>query len=154
MTAIYLNLRNRRRVELLERLSDFFDAFACFSELSPKDAVHTAGRLAKTERFAVLGFLAPFSANGENADVKEVWCAETGAFGGSAVLTPEQRERLASFSEHFGMTSLSLFVGACRKYEAYFAEERRKEKQRLEKKGTLTISAGLLAAALILIVCW
>lgn len=149
-----MNIRRRRRADLLAKLSDFFGAFASFSELTPKDAAKTVRRLAQTRNFGSLGFLMPFSMRCADANVKEVWREETASFSGSALLTGEQRELLASFAEHFGLISLSLFTQACRKYEALFAEQCRREKQHMEKTGALTLSAGVLAAALILIVCW
>lgn len=154
LTAFYVNLRRRRRADLLEKLSDFFGAFACFSELTPEDAAKTVRRLAQNRDFGALSFLMPFSVRCIDANVKAVWREETANFRGSALLTQEQREKLSSFADHFGMTTLSFFTDACRKYETMFAEDSRREKQRLEKKGTVTISAGVLAAVLILIVCW
>ncbi len=138
----------------MAKLSDFFGAFASFSELTPKDAAKTVRHLAQTRNFGSLGFLMPFSMRCADANVKEVWREETASFSGSALLTGAQRELLASFADHFGLTSLSLFTDACRKYESLFAEQARQEKQHMEKTGALTFSAGLLAAALILIVCW
>ena len=149
-----MNLRRRRRAALLGRLSEFFGAFASFAELSPKDAAKTVRRLAQTRDFGSLGFLMPFSLRSVDANVKEVWREETASFSGSALLTGEQRELLSSFADHFGLTSLSLFTEACRRYEALFADQCRRERQRMEKTDTLTFSAGLLGAALILIVCW
>ena len=154
LTAFYINVRRQRRINLLEKLSEFFGAFACFSELTPEDAAKTVCRLAQTRDFGALGFLMPFSTRCVDANVKAVWREETAAFRGSVLLSPDQRERLSSFADHFGMTSLTAFSDACRKYEALFAEDCRREKQRMEKKSTVTIGAGLLAAALILIVCW
>ena len=139
---------------MLGMLSDFFGAFACFSELTPEDAAKTVRRLAQSRSFGALGFLMPFSTRCVDANVKEVWREETAAFRGGAMLTQEQRDKLASFADHFGMTSLTLFTDACRKYEAMFAEDCRRERQRMEKKAAVTFSAGLLAAVLILIVCW
>ncbi len=138
----------------MARLSDFFGAFASFSELTPRDAAKTVRRLAQTRGFGSLGFLMPFSSRCADDNVREVWREETASFSGSALLTGEQRELLGSFADHFGMTSLTQFTSACRKYEALFAEQCRREKQQMEKTGALTLSAGILAAALILIVCW
>ena len=154
MTVFYLNRRRRRRADLLGKLSEFFGAFACFSELTPEDAAKTVKHLAQTRNFDALSFLMPFSNRCTDADVREVWREETGSFQGSSLLSPEQRVLLASFSDHFGMTSLALFTEACRKYEDLFAEERKKERQRMEKNSSVVTGVGLLAAALILIVCW
>ena len=139
---------------LLRRLSEFFAAFASFSELAPRDAARTVRRLAESESFGSLGFLMPFSRRCADANVRQVWREETASFAGGAVLTEEQRRLLADFAEQFGLTSLERFTAACRNYEALFASEAEKEKQSLEKTETLTAGAGVLGAALILIVCW
>ena len=154
MTAFYVNTRKRRRADLLQKLSDFFAAFASFSELSPRDAAKTVRLLAQTRDFGALGFLMPFSLRCKDANVKDVWREEVALFDGASLLTGEERALLAGFADRFGMTSLSAFTEACRKYAALFEGYAEREKQKLEKTGALTVGAGVLAAALIAVVCW
>ena len=139
---------------MLRRLSEFFGAFASVSELFPRDAAATVKRLAETEAFGSLGFLTPFAERCADADVRQVWREETASFPGGAVLSGEQRARLVAFSEQFGLTPLERFTDGCRKYETMFAGYAASEGLRLEKTGAVTFGAGLLAAALIVIVCW
>ena len=154
MTAFYVNARKRRRADLLQKLSEFFAAFAAFSELSPRDAAGTVRRLAQTRDFGALGFLMPFSLRCLDANVKEVWREEAALFDGASLLTGEEAALLAAFADRFGMTSLAAFTEACRKYAALFGEYARREKQDLEKTAALTAGAGVLAAAMIAVVCW
>ena len=96
----------------------------------------------------------PFSLRCRDANVKEVWREEVAQFDGASLLTDEEKALLTGFADHFGMTSLSAFTEACRKYAVLFEEYAGREKQKLEKTGALTVGAGVLAAALITVVCW
>ena len=139
---------------LLGRLADFFAAFGAFSELSPRDAAATARRLAAVGGFGELPFLRPFADRSTDADVRRVWREETASFRGASLLTAEERELLSGFADRFGMTSLADFTEACRRYAARFEAFLEKDRREREKTGSLTLGAGVLAAALILIVCW
>ena len=113
-----------------------------------------ARRLATAGGFGQLAFLLPFADRCTDANVRQVWREETASFRGASLLTAEERELLSGFAERFGMTSLADFTEACRKYAALFEKLREKDRREREKTGPLTIGAGALAAALILIVCW
>ena len=139
---------------MLQKLSEFFAAFASFAELSPRDAARTVRRLAQTRDFGALGFLMPFSLRCLDANVKEVWREEVALFDGASLLTDEESVLLSGFADQFGITSLTAFMEACRRYSALFEGYARREKEKLEKTGAITIGAGVLAAALIAVVCW
>ncbi len=139
---------------MLRKLSEFFGAFSSFSELSPHDAAATVRRLSETETFGSLAFLTPFSSRCADANVRQVWREEIASFSGSAIMTVEQRRRLADFADQFGLTPLEQFTDACRKYEALFSGFADAEQKCADNKGKVTFSAGLLAAALIVIICW
>lgn len=141
-------------MRLLLKLSDFFAAFASFSDLAPQDAAKTVLRLARTRDFGSLGFLTPFSIRCKKENAKEVWREEIDLFKDSSLLSGEELTLLKDFSDYFGITTLHSFTDACRKYAAAFEGYYKKEKQSLEKSGTVTIGVGFLAAALIAIVCW
>ena len=96
----------------------------------------------------------PFADRCADGDVRQAWREETAAFSGASLLSPEERELLAGFADRFGITTLTAFTEACRKYAALFAGFYEKDRREREQKGPLTLGAGVLAAALILIVCW
>ena len=147
-----MNQRRRRRVKILLKLSDFFTSLASFSEISPRDAACAVGRLARSRDFGLLSFLLPFSLRCGDANVREVWREEAAAFSGYPLLREEEKELLCGFADCFGVTTLSAFTEACRKYAGLFAAAGEKEKRDYEKSGALTVGAGVLSAALIAIV--
>ena len=149
-----MNARRKKRGALLGRLADFFAAFGAFSELFPLDAADTARRLATAGGFGELGFLLPFADRCSGGDVRRVWREETASFRGASLLSAQERELLSGFADRFGLTSLAVFTEACRKYAALFEGLCEKDRREREKAGPLTLGAGALAAALILIVCW
>ena len=151
MAAVCVNLRKKRRAALFAQLSEFFTALASFSEIAPRDAAETVGRLARTRDFRLLGFLTPFADRCQNGDVREAWRRETASFPGAALLNGEEQALLSGFADHFGLTSLSAFTQVCRRYAEAFAGYHVKEKRNYEETGRLTAGVGVLAAALIVI---
>lgn len=144
---------NRRRIEAIKCISDFFRELSVMSSLASCNVIGITEKIGNMKRFSVLSFpseLQKYSYPGCN--VREIWCSAFLCSRECPIIGDECRELMLSFSDNLGNLSAKEFSLKCREYSLLFEGHYNDAKKDAHNKNSLMAGAGILGAAAVFII--
>lgn len=153
LIGIYFLNTNRRRLEIIKCISDFFRELSVMSSLVSFNVIGVTQRIGKMKRFSILSFPAELQKlSYPGCNVREIWCKAFLCSCEYSVLGNECRELMLSFSDSLGNLSAEEFSLKCKEYSLLFEKQYDDAKKDALNKHSLMAGVGILGAAAVFII--
>ena len=153
LTGAYFSKQAKRRVFILERLSELFSAFAFSAGSGGKDINNICKEICMLDKFECFSFPESFlSSFYEGCDLCVMWCESIEKARELNCLKNEEREALKSFSQVFFVSGIDEFSDTCNRLSEKFRLLTALSHEQVLKNQKIFISGSVLAAAAFFII--